>query len=128
MNIDDLTIGQARSLAQMFATGMSQVGIDNGMTGRYVIVRCHDAGVHAGVLEAYNGRECVLTDARRMWYHRPAVETSSWYEGVANHGLAPDSKLSGTVARRHLTENCDIVLCTPVAEASIRAHPEHAQR
>lgn len=45
---------------------------DNGMVGQYVIVRCRDAGVHAGVLESHQGRECVLTDSRRLWYWKPA--------------------------------------------------------
>lgn len=28
-----------------------KMAIDSGLVGRYVIVRCHDAGVHAGVLK-----------------------------------------------------------------------------
>lgn len=127
MNIDDLTIGQAREIAQMFAAWQPQVQTDNGMIGEYVIVRCRDAGVHAGTLEACNGREAVLTDARRLWYHRPAVRTSSWYEGCALYGLSKDSKVSATVSRRYLTETCDIVMCTPTAARSIKEHPEHEQ-
>ena len=37
--------------------------IDCKMIGKYVIVRCRDAGVHAGVLESYSGKECVLTES-----------------------------------------------------------------
>ena len=42
--------------------------IENKMIGKYVVVRCRDAGVHTGVLEAHDGRECVLTESRRLWY------------------------------------------------------------
>lgn len=128
MNIDDLTIGQAREQVKLFPTGGDKTAqLDNGMTGKYVIVRCRDAGVHAGVLESYSGRECVLTEARRLWYHRPAEKSSSWYEGVSIHGLSADSKISDAVARRHLTENCDIIECTEKAQTSIREAKTHEQ-
>lgn len=126
IDINSLTIGQAREIAQMFAAWQPQVQTDNGMIGEYVIVRCRDAGVHAGTLESYVGREAVLTDARRLWYHRPAG-TSSWYEGCALYGLSKDSKVSATVSRMCLTETCDIVLCTETAARSIKEHPEHEQ-
>lgn len=91
---------------------------NNKMIGKYVIVRCRDAGVHAGVLERCKGRNAVLTEARRLWYHKPPQ--GAWYEGVALFGLAPESRISVTVPRRHLTETCDIVQCTAEAERSIR--------
>ena len=71
MNIDDMTYGQLKQIASIFSNGAEQK-IDNKMTGKYVIVRCHDAGVHAGILESYNGREAVLTESRRLWYWKPA--------------------------------------------------------
>ena len=119
MNIDDLTIGQAREIARLFAAEMpqSQPSIDNGMVGKYVIVRCHDAGVLSGILESYAGRECVLREARQLWYWKPA--TGAFLEAVANYGLDQDSKLS-VPARQHLTEDCQIIECTKIAEESIR--------
>lgn len=89
------------------------------MIGKYVIVRCHDAGVHAGVLEAHEGRECVLTQSRRLWYWKPAGG-AKYLSGVANHGLDAASKIGEPVAKLHLTENCEIIECTAAAEASIR--------
>jgi hypothetical protein len=70
MEIDNLTIGDVKKLAAMFG-GAPQL-IDNGMIGKYVIVRCRDAGVHSGILESHNGRECVLTESRRLWYWKTA--------------------------------------------------------
>ena len=67
INIINLTIGQAKELAAMFGNE-PRTAIDNGMIGAYVIVRCKDAGVHAGRLAAYNGREALLDEARRLWY------------------------------------------------------------
>lgn len=99
--------------------------LNNGMSGKYVIVRCRDAGVHAGVLEAHEGRECVLTDARRLWYWRPANQ-AMFLTGVATEGLAPGCRLSAPV-RIHLTENCEIMECTAQAAASIREYPTYVK-
>lgn len=90
------------------------------LIGRYVIVRCHDAGVHAGVLKSYSGRECIITDARRLWYWKPAK--AKWLDGVALYGVHTDSKLGDTVPERLLTEDCEITVCTPEGEHSIRNH------
>ena len=86
MNIDELTIGQAKALAAMFYNAAPTApSIDCKMIGKYVIVRCRDAGVHAGVLESYNGRECVLTESRRMWYWKPA-DGQKYLSGLAIAG------------------------------------------
>ncbi len=97
--------------------------MNNGMVGKYVIVRCRDAGVHAGVLESNSGRECVLTDARRLWYWKVNKgATGDFLHGIALAGVAKGSKLSAAVPRIHLTENCEIIECSADAEASIRDH------
>ncbi len=98
--------------------------IDNKMVGKYVIVRCKDAGVHAGVLESHNGRECVLTEARRLWYWKPA-NGAAFLSGVAVDGLDSSSKVGKAQPRIHLTENCEIALCSDKAESGIRAHANH---
>ena len=95
-------------------------GLDNGMIGKYVIVRCRDAGVHAGVLKSHYGRECVLLASRRLWYWKPLK--GGLLSAVALYGLSAESKLGAPIAI-HLTENCEIVRCSKEAEDSIRALP-----
>ena len=101
--------------------------IDNEMVGKYVVVRCHDAGVHAGVLEAHEGRECVLTEARRLWYWKVKKGTGDFLSAIANHGLGSDCKIGEAVARIHLTEDCEIILCSSESETSIRDYPVHGK-
>lgn len=125
MNINELTIGEAKELAKMFGAG-NPAQLDNGMIGKYVIVRCRDAGVHSGYLESHNGRECVLTESRRFWYWKPA-DKKSFLSGCATNGLHKDSKIGETVARIHLTENCEIVECSSKAERSIKEAPSYDQ-
>ena len=121
MDINDLTIGQAKELAAMFG---GQQGIDNGMIGKYVIVRCRDAGVHSGILESYNGRECVLTESRRLWYWK--TKKGAFLSSLAIDGLdSAESKIGKEVPCIHLTENCEIILCTKEAEKSIRSQAVH---
>ena len=121
MNIEDLTIKQAKELAGIFS--QNPQALDNGMIGKYVIVRCRDAGVHVGVLESHNGRECVLTESRRLWYWKPE-NNSAFLSGVAVEGLHQDSKV-GVPVKIHLTENCEIIECTATAQTSIRGIKSH---
>ena len=114
MNINQL-VSLLTSLQGVYGDTPS---LDNGMVGKYVVVRCHDAGVHAGVLESHSGRECVLSESRRLWYWKPK-NGAKYLSGVATAGLHPSSKV-GAPVRIHLTENCEIIQCTPKAETSIR--------
>jgi hypothetical protein len=97
--------------------------MDNGMIGKFVIVRCRDAGVHAGVLLAHSGREATLQDSRRLWYWKPA-DRKKFLSGVAVAGLDPASKVGAALPLLHLTETCELILCTDVAADSIRTIPD----
>ena len=119
MDINSLTIGQARELAAMFASQVAPQSLDCGLNGKYVIVRCKDAGVHAGVLVSHSGRECVLKDSRRLWYWKPA-NGQKYLSGVATAGLDSASKIGAPLSTLYLSENCEIIECSPEAEKSIR--------
>ena len=119
MNIDDLTIGEAKELAKLFGGSAPAQPINSGLVGKYVIVRCRDAGVHAGFLESHLGRECVLLEARRLWYWKPA-NNQKFLSGVAIAGLSGESKVGAPVSRILLTENCEIIEIEKSAVESIR--------
>lgn len=99
----------------------------NGMIGKYVIVRCRDAGVHAGFLFGNEGREAVLSDSRRLWYWMPA-NNSKFLSGVAMFGLDESSKLGTRIDRIHLTETCEIIQCTEDAAKSIMEMKDDARK
>ena len=102
---------------------------DHPMLGKYVIVRCRDAGVHAGVLVSASGREAVLTDSRRLWSFRVPMGKPAFLSGVAMYGVDGDSEDTklGTPIDVALPETCEIILCTSAAEASIRSAKEHVR-
>ena len=118
MNIDDLTLGQLKEISAMFPSQSQHQAIDNGMKGKYVIVRCKDAGVHAGILESYSGREAVLLESRRLWYWKPA-SCQKYLSGVAVAGLDASSKVGAPIERIHLTETCEIIQISQSAVSSI---------
>ena len=97
--------------------------MNNGMVGKFVIVRCRDAGVHAGRLISHDGRQCVLEGARRLWFWKPA-NGAAFLSGVAVEGLDESSKV-GAAVRIHLTENCEIIECSDRAAKSISEFPDY---
>ena len=89
--------------------------------GKYCIVRCDDAGVHAGVVVAMKGRSVVLKESKRLWYWY--VKKNSYLSSVAIRGLGTDSKISEEMEHPILlTEDCEIITCTKEAEKSIREY------
>ena len=129
-SIDVLTIAQARAAVERgkeiemvltqphAAVPPPSVAVD--MVGKYVIVRCQAAGVHAGVLVTTAGRSCLLSEARRLWRWRVPKGAPDFLSGVATHGLADEHCKIGAPVRIALTENCEIIECSSAAEASIR--------
>ncbi len=111
-----------KDLKELFAVTPWESTFDNGMVGKYVLVRCRDAGVHAGWLVSHSGRECVLRDSRRLWRWKPA-NGATFLSGVATQGLDYEESKVGAPINIHLTENCEIAECTAVAEKSIENAP-----
>lgn len=99
---------------------VSAPSIYSSFFGKYVICRSQNEGINAGYVEAIDDTGVVLKDARRLWYHKPAVASESWYEGCANHGVSGDSKLSATVSVKLIAEDYSLTVCTQAAEGSIR--------
>lgn len=93
----------------------TDIGAD--LIGRYVIVRTYSAGVHAGVLGARDGREVVLSGARRIWRWDGAASLSELAQrGTSKPG---ECKFPAPVDRILLTEAIEIIPCTAAARASI---------
>ena len=130
INIDSLTIAEAREIAAMFAQVAAPKAsrITDKLVGKYVIVRSRNEGINAGYVEAADETGVVLRNARRLWYYKPAVKGDAWYEGVANHGLSDDSKISAPVAIKAIIEDYSITVCTDKSKASIEGATPYAKR
>lgn len=87
INIEELTIGQAKELATLFSAPQQQqqqTGL-NSMLGKKCIVRTYSAGVWFGEIAEKSGNEVILKNARRMWYWHAAESIS--LSAVALYGI-----------------------------------------
>lgn len=120
MNIDDLTIAQARELAALFSQQKHETGL-NGMIGKKVIIRTYSAGNWFGTLAEKSGAEVILKDARRMWYWKAAQGIS--LSACALYGIdRGKSKIVEPVSSVWL-DAIEIIPCTVSAIASIGEAP-----
>jgi hypothetical protein len=90
--------------------------------GKYVIVRTYSAGVFAGNLQSRDGKEVVLTEARRLWFWSGAASLSQL--AVLGTSKPKDCKFPVAVPSVTLTEAIEILDVTPRAEISIKGVPE----
>ena len=128
MDINDLTIGQAKELSKMFASNQSdRSSLLDDIIGCYVIVRSRNEGINSGYVKAADDTGIILTQARRIHHHIPLDKNMSWYEGVATSGLCVGSKISNAVEEKIIIEDYSITKCTNLAEKSIRNYKTNEQ-
>jgi hypothetical protein len=87
------------------------------MVGKYCIVRTYSAGVFAGVVTAREGKEVVVSNARRLWFWKGAASLSQ----LAMDGTSDPSgcKFPCPVDEVLLTEVIEIIPTTDRGRASI---------
>ena len=127
MDINDLTIGEAKQIASFFNSAIPSSSLLDGMAGKYVLVRSRNEGVNAGYIVKADDTGIILKDARRIWYHKPKDKKLAWYEGVAISGLGDDSKISAPVVEKAIIEDYSITACTEEAKKSIVEYKSYAQ-
>lgn len=127
VNLDDLTIGQAKELANRFAYAAmkgaheAQHDLSEHLVGARVIVRTFSAGVHYGTLVKRQGTEVVLSDARRIWHWNKAFTLSK----IAVNGVGQDSKLSVSVPDILLTEAIELIAVSDEVAKHLDSFPAH---
>lgn len=120
MNINDMTIGEAREIAAMFG-GNTPVAANaprwtHPLLGKRVLVRTYSAGVHIGTLVSVNpdnAMECHLKDALRLW---------KWTDGGLSLSAVAHNGINGGRINRTdevtLTNAIEYIPTTPEAEAT----------
>jgi hypothetical protein len=84
---------------------------------KYVVVRTYSAGVHVGFLESQNGKEVVLSQARRIWSWKGANTLNE----IANHGVGAGSRVSEPSMSVTLTEAIEVIVATDSARENLEA-------
>ena len=118
MNINDLTIGQAKELASMFgAASQTTAATSHPFVGKYVIARCYSAGVHAGEVVSAEGETAILKDSRRLWSWK--AKDGVALSGVAQNGVQAGCKIDTINPEIYLTGVCELIPCSVIARESI---------
>ena len=120
MNIEDMTIGQAKQIAAMFGATNHQQSTTNPVIGQYCIARCYAAGVHAGEVVSVDGENVVLKDSRRLWSWK--AKDGVALSGVAQHGVhSAECNIDTLNPLIYITGVCELIPCTRAAKDSINA-------
>ena len=121
IDINSLTIGQAKELAALFGASQPQQSSLNGMVGRKCVVRTYSAGAWFGEIAEKSGNEVIVKNARRMWRWWAAEGIS--LSAVALHGIKHDkSKITEAVPAVWL-EAIELIPASDKAIASIEGAP-----
>ena len=125
MNVDNMAMEQLREVRALLDTSKQLTDLD--CVGKFVIVRSRNEGVNAGTVVSAEKGCVVLSQARRIWYHKPKDPAMAWYEGVANSGLSIDSKISVPVHQKCIVEDYSLTMCADTAKKSIEEHKAYGQ-
>ena len=120
VDINELTLGQIREITATFPAmfGKSNTtNIGDGMVGKYAIVRCYSAGVHAGTVAAIDNDKVILKDSRRLWSWKAAKGVA--LSGVAQFGIV-GGKIDAANPEIYLTGVIEVIPCTDAAKESIQ--------
>lgn len=121
MNIDDLTLRQAKELTVQFGH-KNTCGL-NSMIGEKVIVRTYSAGVHYGELIEKEGEEVILKESRRLYFWKTKNDGISLSE-VSIDGLDNSSKVCSPICAIWL-KAIEIIPCTKEAIKNIEDQNEY---
>jgi hypothetical protein len=111
--LDELTIGEAKELANMFASVQSQKQGQHSMLGKRCLIRTYSAGVHIGDVVYVDGMEVKLENALRLWKWEGGGLSLS---AVANNGIVK-GRLNKT-GEVYLTNAIEFIPTTKKAEES----------
>ena len=120
MNLDDMTYGQLKQIAQLMNNQIAQPQQSNKphpFIGKYVIARCYSAGVHAVTVDSVDGETVILKDSRRLWSWK--AKDGVALSGVAQTGVQSGCKIDVANPEIYLTGVCELIPCSSVAKESI---------
>jgi hypothetical protein len=121
MNIDNLTIGDAKRLAAMFGAAMPTQGqFVTPHIGKRCIVRTYASGVFCAEVVAHDGRMVELKNSRRLWSWKAADGIS--LSAVAVSGVDPKAcRFPVPVLAQTVLDALEIIPATDAALATIDA-------
>lgn len=127
MNINDLTIEQAKELAAMFGSASRAQQFVTPHIGKRCIVRTYASGVFCAEVVAHDGRMVELKDSRRLWSWKASEGIS--LSAVALNGVKPsECRFPAAVPAMTVLDALEIIPATDAALATIDATHPASQR
>ena len=123
MNIDNLTYGELKQIAALFAGAANIQSAPTNIhpfVGKFVIARCYSAGVHAGEVISVDGENVILKDSIRLWSWK--AKDGVALSGVAQTGIQIGCKIDLQNPVIYLTGVCELIPCSDSAKESINAY------
>ena len=121
IDINSLTIGQAKELAALFGSAQQQQSSLNSLVGKKCVVRTYSAGVWFGEIVEKSGNEVIVKNARRMWQWWAAEGIS--LSSVALHGVKHDKSRVVEAVPAVWLEAIELIPASDKAIASIEGAP-----
>lgn len=131
MNINDMTIGQAREIAAMFGSGFATPeitaieSVDLTFTphiGTKCIIRTYASGVFFGTVTKQSDRAVEIADCRRLWKWR--AEKGISLSDVAVYGIdASKSRICATVLTMTVLDVLEIIPASADCIKSVEGAP-----
>lgn len=106
------TKDEITALANMLAPQQTPYA---GLVGKWCIVRCTGAGVHAGVVQAMTEKSVTLEPGSfRLWQWQVKGKTTGALHGVAKFGLdTAQSKVEKAPGVVYLMDPCEVIEMAP---------------
>ena len=92
-------------------------------SGKYVIVRCSAAGVHAGELVEHKGNQVVLANARRLWRWFSSLSLSDLAMEGPRKDKIEENIYSMPVDKITVMDACEVIECSAEGEKGIKEVP-----
>lgn len=123
MNIDNLTIGEARQIADMFGGAASQpTEWVTPHIGKRCVIRTYASGVFLGTLVHHSGRMVEVRDCRRLWTWKATDSIS--LSSVAVGGVDPAKcRFPETVPEMTILDALELIPASEKCLASVDACP-----
>lgn len=120
MEIDKLTIGEAKQLASMFQQPQQPNSLSTFGVGKKCIIRTYSAGVFFGTVAARSGQEVLLKDSRRIWSWSGSFTLSA----VSQAGFK-SAKVSQVEPEKLALEVIEVIPCAEAASVIIEGAKTH---
>lgn len=98
------------------------------VSGDYVIVRCRNAGIHAGYLESRDSDILTLKNSRRLWRWWSKFTLSGLAMSGILKGKESECKFACVLPKLELTVSdvCEVIYCTEESRLSLQSLPDHS--